>query len=245
MNREELERLAWERIDGVIHPDDRDRLERHLAGDASARDRLAELESLAELLEGVEKEAPPAELRPRIDRAIATAQPRWRRPPAVTVDWRPRVAFLAAGLMLGAIAALLLSPGPGVDGDQVTGTMHVVSVGDGFSEEIDLGAGLGSLALSGEGSELTAELRWDSQEGVELELELSDAAVALLGARHESDAASEVEVDGGRVLLRGVGPGRHVLTTALSGRPSTGRVSVRSGGRVVTERNLELGFTGD
>ena len=81
MNREELERLAWERIDGVIHPDDGDRLERHLADDARARAVLEALRAPAREAEARSQprsapawfEALPADARPALPLRCAPA----------------------------------------------------------------------------------------------------------------------------------------------------------------------------
>ena len=90
MKPDRLEALLWERIDGVISAVDRAELDAWLAGNSQARELDRELIALAARLEESVELEPPAELRPRIDRALAAA-----RPPAAAKSKRIQAPYRA------------------------------------------------------------------------------------------------------------------------------------------------------
>jgi hypothetical protein len=80
-----LERLLWQRADGELSAQDRDRLEALLAEEPAARATERELAEVADLLARVEEQEAPTELRWRVMSSIGTASA-----PAPRVSWGAR-----------------------------------------------------------------------------------------------------------------------------------------------------------
>jgi hypothetical protein len=238
MTDADFERLAWGRLDGTISADDEARLDAMLVSDGSAKKRFQAIEEVARCLSGIAQASPPAELRPRIDRAVAAASPRWRRPAVTMGPWRTRLAYLAAGLVAGAIAARLLLPAPALDRDLASGAMIATSVRPAAAMELDL-AGKGTLAMWRSGALLDLDLAVREPCQLEVTLEAHQGGgfgierVVLSGGR-----AAEATVEGGGLLIRAFGPGQSTVLASLRGDESGIVVRVTSDGVVLAEQEV-------
>lgn len=249
MNHEEFERLAWQRIDGVISPADQRQLDEYLESYPDARVELEELVKLADLLGGLEERESPPQLRSRIDRALAVATPHWRRPPAKEIAsgwpsvWRPRFVFMAAGLVLGVVVASVLHTGPMVEPRRVAGAMHLSPTA--MTTELELAEETGSLGLRRDGALLTAELVLVEDRSAELVLDADTEDLQLRIASHETSAKTELADEAGRIVLRAGGAGRYLLTVISGEIPTSYRVVITSRGSVLLDHRLESGQIGD
>lgn len=246
MNDADFERLAWERLDGTISAEDAARLDAMVAGSDSSRRRYTFLERIARELASVAPVAAPAELRPRIDRALAASSPRWRRSSPVLAFWRPRLAYLAAGLLAGMVAARLLMPGPAVDRGQASGAMVAAVATPSAGLTLDL-AGIGTLALRQDDDLLDLELMLSTDRPVEISLEPRHGQLGI--ATLEAGGASIVTAaaDGGDARFRVEGPGHPTVSLRLPAGDPEVSVRVSSEGVTVTERVVrirELGSDG-
>jgi len=244
MMRDDIELLFWERIDGVISADDDERLTALMADDPEARRRFAELEEMSEALTRVGTAKPPVELRPRIDRALAASSPRWRRQAPVNDMWRPRLVYLAAGLLLGVVVAQLLLPAPAVDSDRVSGTMTMTDEIPEAATSIDLDGGLGVLGLWWDDSTLIADLRLTASREFELTLEADETDLEIRRGAHTGSLSSAVWQEAGRVVVQAAGPGRQTVAVGLQGSTSRVRIRVVSDGDVLAERVVSRGDIG-
>jgi hypothetical protein len=241
MTRDEYERLAWERIDGEITPGDLARLEAIEAGNPDFRVHLEQLRTICDELSRAREVSPPAELRPRIDRALGSSSPGWRRTAPVVNLWRPRLAYLAAGLVVGAVVARLLltvADRP-IEPDRVTGTMRVVPTRAAQQQTIDFGENRGSLNLARQDdivivdAELTADLPF------EVMVEAEGGSLSVRGMVGSGARPSRLVVDSSRVALHADGAGRHRLELAPSDPSMTVRVVVVCDGRTVANRTVD------
>ena len=237
MREADLERLAWERLDGTISAEDEACLDAMLADDGSARRRLEAIHEVVRGLSGVEQASPPAELRPRIDRAVAAASPRWRRP-AVTVGlWGPRLAYLAAGLVVGAIAARLLLPAPALDRDMASGAMVANSARPAGALSLDLG-GEGTLALWRSGGLVIIDLAVKAPHHFDATLKAQRGGMGIERVVLSDGPKAEAVADGGGVRIRTDGPGRSTVAVSLHGEESVIVVRVKSDGVTLAEREV-------
>lgn len=243
MTDQDLERLAWERLDGSISAEDDARLDALLAADSSASRRFEAIQELARGLSMVVPASPPAELRPRIDRAVAVASPRWRRPIARVGVWGPRLAYLAAGLVAGAVAVRLLLPVPVLDRDLASGAMITGSARPSAALELDLGGG-GTLAMWRDGGFLNLDLSVEASHQVEVILEARRGSLSIERVALGGGAGAEAAADGAAVRIRTTGPGRSTIALSRDGEESGIVVRVASDGVVLAEREVrpdELG----
>jgi anti-sigma-K factor RskA len=249
MNHEEFERLAWQRIDGVISPADQRQLDDYLESYPDGRVELEELVKLADRLGGLEEQESPTQLRSRIDRALAVATPHWRRQPAKEIAsdwlsvWRPRFVFMAAGLVLGVVVASVLHTGPMVEPRRVAGAMHLTPTG--MSTEFELAGETGSLGLRREGALLTAELVLVEDRSVELVLDADTEDLRLRIASHDTSTKTELAEEAGRIVLRAGGAGRYLLTASSGEPPASYRVVITSRGSVLLDHRLSSEQIGD
>jgi hypothetical protein len=238
MTNAELERLAWERLDGTISAEDRHRLDAMLVADGSARQRFDAIQEVARGLAGVAQIRPPAELRPRIDRAVATAAPpRWRGPIATMDLWRPRLVYLAAGLVMGAIATRLLLPAPALDRDLASGAMIASSVGRTSVVTVELG-GEGTLALSRTGALLNLDLSVREPHQLEVTLQGQGGSLGIERVVLSQGLAAEAVADRGSVRIRATGRGRGAVAVSQRGGDSVISVRVSSNGVLLAEREV-------
>ncbi len=243
---EDLERLAWQLIDGEISPEDRERIEWLQTESAEFRAEVERIRSLSEALARSKEIAPPPELRPRIDRAVAAATPGWRRPTMVVDMWRPRLVYLAAGLLVGIVVARLLLPVPGhqVDVSDVTGAMHTPAEGPPSAGVIGQGGDWGSLSQWRDGNLLMTALDLSTDQTVALVLEAEDGALDLASALHVGGSASELRFDDGRLVVHAADAGRHVVAVSPADGETAVRVLVISGGEQLANQRVTLSELG-
>jgi hypothetical protein len=232
MTNDDLERLVWDRVDGTISSEDEIRLERLLAADASARTRCGELEQMAGGLASIGSVTPPAELRPRIERALAGTSPRWRRSAAPVRMWRARFAYLAAGILLGLVAARLLLPSAEVDRRLAAGAMTFPDSALTLSLER---AGQAAIWRTG-GSITVVELEILDGSSFEVVMEADSGNLTLSRAELGNAHAVEAVVEAGRVRIEGSGPGRSRVAVGSEVEEAAISVRVMSDGRLVAER---------
>jgi hypothetical protein len=235
MREHDLERMAWERLDGSIAAEDESRLEALLATDPAALQRCAEVEQLAANLGAIRPATPPAELRARIDRAIASASPPWRRRRITSGLWPLRLAYMAAGVLLGLVAARLLMPSSLVDQHVVAGAMTTPA----SAVRLDLGEG-GSLSLWRTDTSLTAvdvDLADDAEIAVVVDAVEGMLSIARTG--FSGVAEGEAVNEDGRVRIDSAGSG-HAKVVVRSEIPSSALViRVTARGRLVAERVVQ------
>jgi anti-sigma-K factor RskA len=239
---EELERLAWQLIDGEASPEDLERIERLQDENPDFRAEVERLRSLSEALAQSKEIAPPPELRPRIDRAVASTSPAWRRPTQVVDMWRPRLVYLAAGLLVGIVVARLLLPVPShhVDVSDVTGAMHTPAEKPLTAEVISQEGDWGSLSQWRDGNLLMTALDLSDDQPVALVLEAEDGALDLASALHVGGSASELRFDDGRLVVHAADAGRHVVAVSPADGETTVRVLVVSGGEQLANQRVTL-----
>ncbi len=241
MKRDEYERLAWERIDGEITPDDLARLEAIEAGNPDIRVHLEQLRTLCDELSRAREVSPPAELRPRIDRALGSSSPGWRRTAPVVNLWRPRLAYLAAGLVVGAVVARLLltvADRP-IEPDRVAGTMRVVPTRAAQQLSIGFGEDRGGLVLWRQDEFLIVDAELTSDLPVEVMVEADRGSLSVRGMASSGDRLSRLVVDGNRIALYADRAGRHRLELASSDPSMTVRITVVCDGRTVANRTVD------
>ena len=231
---DDFDRLAWESLDGSISAGDRSRLEQTLARDEAARARFAELERLAALLGRLEPMRPPAELRPRIDRALSAAAPRWRRRRSPADAWKGRLAYLAAGLMIGLVAARVLLPTAQVERTDVVGSMAPVA----SAVTLDLDEA-GRLAMWRDGSSrVVVELGLSAAIPMEVELGVTEGGLTLERAALSGRGEAIAEGSGIRLLVEG--PGRSSLVVASDSDQCAYLIRLTSGQRVLAEKLVDV-----
>ena len=242
MMNEDLERLAWQRIEGEISPADRESLERLEAADPELRGDIERIRVLSEVLARFQEVTPPPELRTRIDRAVASSSPGWRRPAPVFNVWRPRLAYLAAGLLVGAVVARLLLPVSDrqIDVDQLTGAMRAAPGQPIGGLQVELDGGRGTLSQWRDGNLLMTALDLSVEQAVDLVLEAEEGGVDLLNAFHAGGTASELLVEEDRLVVHAEGAGRHVVSVMPQRKDTTVHVVVVSGGDVLASQQVML-----
>jgi len=242
MMNEDLERLAWKRIDDEISPSDRERLEQLEASDPELRGDIERLRALSDALARFREVTPPPELRTRIDRAVASSSPGWRRPAPVVNVWRPRLAYLAAGLLVGAVVARLLLPVSDrqVDVDQLTGAMRAAPSQATGGLQVELDGDRGTLSQWRDGNLLMTALDLSMEQPVDLVLEAEEGGLDLLNAVHSGGSVSELLVEVDRLVMHTEGTGRHVVSVMPRREDSAVLVVVISGGDVLASQRVTL-----
>jgi len=239
-----LRQALWEREDGELPAGERRWLEDRLAGDPGARHQADLVARLAARLDRLpEKEAPP-ELRPRIERGLdALDEPvegRGRRDAVAAGPgglswpfggrWRPRLAWLAAGLVLGAFVYHLIL---GVHGpwtprelEDVYGAILPPAESSGPELRLPLREDAGTVVLRGRDSLLLVELersdeddRFEhSPDGVDLVVR-GGGGIARIALRHDGATPPDVRHEGGTLRVLGLS-GERLLVWARVDDPA-------------------------
>jgi hypothetical protein len=243
---EDLERLAWQLIDDDISPEDRERIEWLQTESAEFRAEVDRIRDLSEALARSEEIAPPPELRPRIDRAVAATSPAWRRPTHVVDMWRPRLVYLAAGLLVGVVIARLLLPVPGhlVDESDVTGAMHPPAESPLTAEVISQQGAWGSLSQWRDGDLLITAFEPATDQPAAMILDSEDGTLIFESAHHVGGSASELRFEEGRLVVKAADAGRHVIAVAPADGDTTVTVLVVSGGEHLASQHVRLSQLG-
>jgi hypothetical protein len=240
-------------IDGQLAAAERPELEASLRSSAEARAMHAELRKLANAMEAMPQQAPPADLTRRILQQIRLPA---RRPVAASrfslagllASFQPAQAGLAfaTGLLLtvGAYEATSRS-GQKVDLSQVVGTMVANPAGTATQQTDNLSIwapGLsGTVSLSALGEFMLLNFDLESAQETEILVGLAETGFGFGGIAHTSAAGTAVdesyEVSGG--ALRVMNPGSHPFVVFLqrSGADAPGAEAIaievmRAGERV-------------
>ena len=247
MSRRETDRLLWELIDGSLTPDDRDRLEASLAADADARARLAEMRTLAQMLDSVEEVPVPETLPASVGQALAASRPRTSRPAPwwlwlrelFAPRWRVRLAWAAAGLALGVGLGILavadLRRSSVKDLSRYYGAMA-----DGDGLRLASSDGSATLMLSREGSTLQIEVAVDRPDNQPLDLEILGNTLTLKDLQSDGKASTEVGPDGSRIVVRIEPASRATLHVRAAGEGAVVGLRASVGESVLLERRTRL-----
>lgn len=247
MNRDRLEALLWERIDGTINNEDLTELESVLAEHPEPRHLESEIDRLAEDLGRLQRVAPPGELRSRIGDALVGASPpapatrkanpvHGLRPAAgASHRWLPLAACLLVGVAVGYLLPRI--NGGAFDENGVTGTMGATAAAARHTTE--LGDGLGTLTVTGDSAAVTIELAVSSSEEVVLTVEQPGGELAVSSFDESGGPSSDLSVSGGTVVLRTRGNGRYALGVTGADVPAPLHITVTAGGSVIAQRTLE------
>ena len=235
MNDQELQRLMNDQLDGVLSPEDSERLSRFLQSSEKAQGEYQRLGRVFTALSQPSLEEPPAELKQNVLRQIrlrsaaAPAREGWLE--TIVSAFRVRPAFryaysFAAGAALGVLAFAVLSGNvmnrAGVDLSPVTGTMMAPSEGVMYqriaSRDFKLRDGriLAETLLAKD--QLLARLTLEAAPGTDMVLEFDPAAWGALAVRQET-AGNEVMLGSGRLSIRiqRLGQSQYLLYLARRG----------------------------
>ena len=247
MSRRETDRLLWELIDGSLTPDDRDRLEASLAADADARARLAEMRSLARMLDSVEEVPVPETLPAAVERALAASRAGTDRPAPwwlwlgelFAPRWRVRLAWAAVGLALGVGLGILavadLRRSSAEDPSRYYGAMSQAG-----GLRLALIDGSATLVLSREGPTLQIDVVVDRRDNPPLDLEVLGNDLILQDLQSNGKASMRVGPEGGRVVVRIEAASRATLHVRAAGEGAVVGLRASVGESVLLERRIRL-----
>jgi hypothetical protein len=216
MNTDRLEALLWARTDGTIEAEELAELEAHLAEHPEPREIERQITKIAEELDKLEPEEPPAVLRERIDGALAhatppaahtdhsTTTPHTHRRPARPAPWLP----LAASLLMGVAIGYLLHPGTGgtIDESEVTGTMLTPSA-QVVTAPVEIHLDGGSVTASRAGADVVVDMTLTTEIDTSVTLAGATGPVSLESLFSTNASATEVATEHGWVVVRTNGPG--------------------------------------
>lgn len=247
MKTERLEQLLWERLDGTISNDDLNELEAVLVEHPEPHELEREIARLAEKLDDLDTIPPPAELRTRIDRALANAKkpkhsPQAAAHPGTSPAWQRRWLPLAASLVIGVAIGYLVHPGAGtqVDGPRAAGAMYsATATADAPAFEIDLGSGVGTITTNATGSEVEIDAILTGGNRVEVALRAADGDLRLLETKQIHKQSSELKVADAGFFFQADGPGSHYFVLDASETTSV-RVLVWVDDALVVDRVIAL-----
>ena len=222
MNTDRLEALLWARIDNTLDPEDLAELEAHLEEHPEPQEIERQIAAIAAELDTMERAQPPAELRSRINDALANATPPVVQPapiphPHPQATWRARWLPVAASLLIGVALGYLLHPGTGgsIDTSGVSGTMLTPPAQMEFSPvEIHLEAGAGRIVASRAGADVVVDVFLMTEVELGVTVEGARAPVRFDSLNSTDAAATNVSAENGWVAVRYRGPG--TLTFSVS-----------------------------
>jgi hypothetical protein len=206
MKSDRLEALLWARLDGTIDESELAELENILAAGGEPRKVERQIALIAEELDRLEDVQPPAELRDKIDSALAQASPpaarigrsgaapRPRPSNPVVSRWLP----LAASLVVGVAIGYLLNTGVTVpiETAQVSGSMTAPAAQPPAPPAVlDLGRSIGSIEIRRAGEIVTLDLDLLDGQNVELILEAQGGERSTLDASGPGTRQLVVESD--------------------------------------------------
>jgi len=212
-------------IDGELLPEERAELEAILASSSDARAMKAELQKLANVMDSMSEQAPPADLAERILQQVSLppARPGFSLA-ALLSSLQPAPVGLAfaAGLLV-TVGVYELSPGhrSDVDPASIVGTMVLDPKFQGANQADSLvisGPGVsGTVSLSSAGKLQVLSFDLESAEDAEIAISLSEAGLSFGGiarvAAGGATADGSYEVSGG--TLRVVNQGRQAFSVFL------------------------------
>ncbi len=204
MKSDRLEALLWARVDGTIDESELAELDGFLAAGGDSRKIERQVAMIAEELGKLEDVQPPAELREKIDSALAQASPPAARighntsTPALRPSnpiisrWLP----LAAGLVIGVAIGYLLHTGPmaQMETSQVSGSMTTPAAQTTAPPAVlDLGQSIGSIEIRRTGKIVSLDLDLSGSGNLELILETPDGDRTTLAVNGPSTRRWVVE----------------------------------------------------
>jgi len=211
-------------IDGELDSDERSELDAILASSAEARIMQAELQKLANVLDGMPEQAPPADLADRILQRTRTPRGRIFALPRIFASSQavPAGLAFAAGLLL-TIAVYEMAPSQFSDRDvsSMVGTMVVGSRGEQLRQETELdisGPGVvGAVTLTDTGNLVVLSFDVTAERKTEIVVAMADTGLGFGGiareAYDEANTGEYYEVSGGE--LRVVNERTHPFTVYL------------------------------
>lgn len=235
MNDLELQRLMNEQLDGVLTPEDSERLTRFLRSNEKAQAEYQRLGRVFNALSQPPLEEPPVDLKQNVLREIrlrsaaAPAREGWLE--TIVSAFRARPAFryaysFAAGAALGVLAFAVISGNvmnrAGVDLSPVTGTMMAPSEGVTYQHIAKRDFILPDCHILAETwlakDQLLARLTAEAPPGTDLILEFDPAAWGATAVRQET-AGNEVMLGSGRLSVRiqRLGQSQYLLYLARRG----------------------------
>jgi len=247
MNADRLEALLWARVDGTIKPEEEAELEAHFSEIPELREIEHQITTIAGELDSLEREEPPADLRARIDRAIADATPpavRTKRPsatpfPVPRPTWTAKFLPLAASVLIGVAIGYLLHPNAGASIDQsvATGTM-VTPPGqlETGQVEIQLDDGAGRITASRAGGDVDVEVTLTTEIDIAVTLGSAAGPVRLESLISSNASVTEVTPHNESVVVRTVGPGTARISVTAIDAAEPLRLQVSASGQATEER---------
>lgn len=215
------------RQDGEISPRERGWLEKRLAADPEARQEAQRIETLSAMLEQLPEREPPPELPARIDSALAESAVRYPVQEddvglfssILAVGWVPRLAYLAAGLVLGAFLYHAAHDRDGAwSSRDMEGVYGTILEPAGETEEVhilSLADEAGRLALRRSDSTLLVELTLRDSRAVDLTVG-GGGAVSLVALRHASASSPDIEHRDGSLRIGGLSDGLFLFSARVA-----------------------------
>jgi hypothetical protein len=235
MNDQELQRLMNDRLDGVLTPEESERLTRFLQSSEKAQGEYQKLGQVFSALRQAPLEEPPANLKQNVLREIrlrtaaAPAREGWLGTIVSAFRVRPALRYaysFAAGAALGVLAFAVISGNmmnrPGIDLSPVTGTMMAPSEGVTYqriaSRDFKLREGHISAETLLAKDQLLARLTLEAPPGTDVILEFDPAAWGAIAVR-QATAGNEVMLGSGRLSIRmqRLGQSQYLLYLARRG----------------------------
>jgi len=224
MNDQELQRLMNDQLDGVLSPEESERLTRFLQSSEKAQAQYQKLGQVFTALSRPPLEEPPPDLKQNVLRQIrlrsaaAPAREGWLGTIASAFRARPTLRYaysFAAGAALGVLAFAMISGNvmsrAGVDMSPVTGTMMAPSEGVTYQHIASRDFTLPDCHVLAETllarDRLLARLTLESAPGTDLILEFDPAAWDATAVRQETagtqgTVGNEVMLGSGRLSIR-------------------------------------------
>jgi hypothetical protein len=245
MNHDRLEALLWARIDGTIEPQEQAELEAHLTEHPQSRDLERQIAVIAEGLDSLEHERPPAVLREKIREALATASPPSQHQPNTgtippthpTTTWQSKWLPVAASLLIGVAIGYLLHPNTGrtIDHSIAAGTM-VTPANDAESRvEIRLDGGAGQVIAHRDTADIVIDVELMTETDVTVTLEGTGGPVRLQSLSSASASTTEVSTYNEWVMVHAEGPCSVTFSALASPSDDAVRCRVASGGLTIEE----------
>jgi len=259
MDREHLDILMNQELDGANSPAESRRLAEELAADPGARRRFAELRETIGIFTRIETLQPPPGLRARILAAVRPVAPEPRTPRAsrARVFLREllgpvRRPALAGTFALGLVAGLLLYaavgglPGREIPGDGLLSGMagpdlDTLSLASGSARVLDQGPVHGRARLVELAAGFVLDLDLATEPGHEVRVTFGPG-LTCTGFTSPGRAARNLRVSGGEVSFLAAPAGRYVLELGRTGQPlSTIVLQIHHEGELVAEHTFATG----
>jgi hypothetical protein len=245
MNNDRLEALLWARLDGTIEPEEMAELEAHLSADPGPREFERRIVAIAEGLDNLEHERPPAALRENIQNALANATPPTQHhenmgtipPTHPTASWHTKWLPVAASLLIGVAIGYLLHPNSGrtIDHSIAAGTMVIPADDPESRVEVHLDGGAGQVIAHRDMVDIMIDVELTHETDVAVTLEGAGGPVHLEGLSSTDASATEVSTHHGWVVVSAIGPCSVRFSAVASTANDPLRLRVASGGFTIEE----------